>query len=92
MITTRDCATTWDPTIRRRVQVATTEAFIASRLGLDASDALTSLHWLCLTGQRMTTSGRCTRASYVAHHCPAEKTAEYAAATSGSAADRVVTT
>lgn len=46
-------ATTWDPTIRQRAQVATAEEFVASRLGLDASGTLTSLDWLCLTGQAL---------------------------------------
>jgi hypothetical protein len=46
-------ATTWDPEIRQRVEVATAEAFVASRLGLDASGEMTSLDWLCLTGQSL---------------------------------------
>jgi hypothetical protein len=46
-------ATTWDPTVRQRVEVATAEAFITARLGLDASGALTSVDWLCLTGQAL---------------------------------------
>jgi uncharacterized protein DUF4037 len=44
-------ATSWEPVTRQRVQVATAEAFAASRLGLDVSGAMTSLDWLCLTGQ-----------------------------------------
>ena len=44
-------ATSWEPTIRQRVQVATAEEFAASRLGLDVSGVITSLDWLCLTGQ-----------------------------------------
>ena len=46
-------ATTWDPKIGQRVQVATAEAFVASRLGLDAAGRLTSVDWLCLTGQAL---------------------------------------
>lgn len=44
-------ATSWEPEIRQRVQVATAEAFAASRLGLDVAGAMTSVDWLCLTGQ-----------------------------------------
>lgn len=44
-------ATTWDPTVRQRVEVATAEGFVASRLGLDAAAGLSSVDWLCLTGQ-----------------------------------------
>ena len=53
-------ATTWDPIVRQRVDVATAETFVASRLGLDASGTLTSLDWLCLTGQSLleVTAGR----------------------------------
>jgi hypothetical protein len=46
-------ATTWDPTVRQRVEVSTAEAFVASRLGLDVSGAITSLDWLGLTGQSL---------------------------------------
>lgn len=33
-------ATTWDPRVRQRAEVATAEAFVASRLGLDAADRM----------------------------------------------------
>jgi hypothetical protein len=46
-------ATTWDPKVRQRAEVATAEEFIASRLGLDAATPMTSLDWLCLTGQAL---------------------------------------
>jgi len=46
-------ATTWDPTIRQRAEVSTAEAFVAARLGLNASGRMTSLDWLCLTGQSL---------------------------------------
>ncbi|WP_352396697.1 DUF4037 domain-containing protein [Kineosporia sp. NBRC 101677] len=46
-------ATSWDPAVRQRAEVATAEAFVASRLGLDASGTMTSLDWLCLTGQSL---------------------------------------
>src|SRR3954452_7572317 len=44
-------ATTWDPVVRHRVEVATAEAFVTSRLGLDASGDLDAIDWLGLTGQ-----------------------------------------
>jgi hypothetical protein len=44
-------ATTWDPVVRQRVEVATAEDFVTSRLGLDASRDLDAVDWLCLTGQ-----------------------------------------
>jgi hypothetical protein len=44
-------ATTWDPVVRQRVAVATAEDFVISRLGLDASNDLDAVDWLCLTGQ-----------------------------------------
>jgi hypothetical protein len=46
-------ATTWDPQVRQRAEVATAGAFVAGRLGLDASGTMTSLDWLCLTGQAL---------------------------------------
>ncbi len=44
-------ATTWQPTQRHQVEVATAAAFATSRLGVDASRPLTPGEWLCLTGQ-----------------------------------------
>jgi Domain of unknown function (DUF4037) len=46
-------ATTWDPVVRQRVEVATVESFVTSRLGLDASATLDAVDWLCLTGQSL---------------------------------------
>lgn len=46
-------ATTWDPAVRQRVEVDTAEGFVTSRLGLDASEALDAVDWLCLTGQSL---------------------------------------
>lgn len=46
-------ASTWDPVVRQRVEVATVEAFVTSRLGLDASGILNAVDWLCLTGQSL---------------------------------------
>lgn len=44
-------ATSWEPKVRQRVQVATAEAFANSRLGVDVSGEMRSVDWLCLTGQ-----------------------------------------
>lgn len=51
-------ATTWDPVVRQRVEVAPAAEFAASRLGVDAArleaaggDGLTLSDWLSLTGQ-----------------------------------------
>lgn len=46
-------STTWDPSVRQRADVATAAAFVASRLGLDASATMTGPDWLCLTGQSL---------------------------------------
>jgi hypothetical protein len=46
-------ALTHDPIVRQRAEVCTAEAFVASHLGLDATGAMTSLDWLCLTGQSL---------------------------------------
>ncbi len=46
-------ATSWDPVVRQRVEVATAEAFAVSRLGLEASGELDAVDWLCLTGQSL---------------------------------------
>ena len=46
-------ATTWDPVVRHRVEVATAEAFVTSRLGLDASGDFDAIDWLGLTGQSL---------------------------------------
>jgi hypothetical protein len=44
-------ATTWDPRVRHQVKVTTVEAFVQSRLGVDASAPLTVEQWLAVTGQ-----------------------------------------
>ena len=44
-------ATTWDPAVAHRVEVATVGEFAASRLGLDPLAGMSSLDWLVLTGQ-----------------------------------------
>jgi hypothetical protein len=44
-------ATTWDPVVRPRVEVATPGAFVTSRLGVDPTAGLGTVDWLCLTGQ-----------------------------------------
>jgi hypothetical protein len=44
-------ATTWDPVVRHRVQVATARDLAASRLGVEPSRDLTVDGWLSLTGQ-----------------------------------------
>lgn len=44
-------ATTWDPAVRHRVQVDTARDLAVSRLGVDATDPLTTEEWLSLTGQ-----------------------------------------
>ena len=44
-------STTWDPVVRHRVEVTTVEAFVRSRLGVDASAPLTVEQWLAVTGQ-----------------------------------------
>ena len=44
-------ATTWDPVVRQRVEVASAAGFAASRLGADPSRGLTLPDWLSLTGQ-----------------------------------------
>ncbi|MFC7374573.1 DUF4037 domain-containing protein [Brachybacterium sp. GCM10030268] len=44
-------ATTWDPQVRHRVEVASAADFARSRLGLDPTRGLTVLDWLSLTGQ-----------------------------------------
>lgn len=44
-------ATTWDPVVRQRVEVASAAGFAASRLGMDPSRGLTLPDWLSLTGQ-----------------------------------------
>jgi hypothetical protein len=43
--------TTWDARVRHKVQVATLAAFVASRLGVDATEVLSPLDWLVVTGQ-----------------------------------------
>jgi hypothetical protein len=44
-------ATTWDPTIRHRVQVEDVATFVGSRTGLDPSASWSVADWLSLTGQ-----------------------------------------
>ncbi len=44
-------ATTWDPTVRHRVEVDTPADFAVSRLGLEVGDQLSPLDWLSFTGQ-----------------------------------------
>lgn len=44
-------ATTWDPVVRQRVEVASAASFAVSRLGVDPSTTLTLTEWLSLTGQ-----------------------------------------
>jgi hypothetical protein len=44
-------ATTWDPVISHRVEIATVGGFAASRLGVDPVGGLSVPDWLCLTGQ-----------------------------------------
>jgi hypothetical protein len=44
-------ATTWDPRVTHRVQVATAAGFARSRTGIDVSRDLTPVEWLALTGQ-----------------------------------------
>lgn len=44
-------ATTWDPTVRHRVQVETARDLAVSRLGVDPTRDLTVDDWLRLTGQ-----------------------------------------
>jgi len=44
-------ATTWDPVVRHRVEVATPRGFARSRLGLDPTTDLDAVGWLSLTGQ-----------------------------------------
>lgn len=43
--------TTWDPAVRHRVEVATAEDFMESRLGVAVDRAWDAIDWLCLTGQ-----------------------------------------
>ncbi|MFN8196696.1 MAG: DUF4037 domain-containing protein [Nocardioidaceae bacterium] len=44
-------ATTWDPTVRHRVQVDDVDSLVRSRTGLDMSAPLATTDWLSLTGQ-----------------------------------------
>lgn len=44
-------ATTWEPLVRHRVEVATVRSFVESRLGLDPSAPWDAVDWLGLTGQ-----------------------------------------
>jgi hypothetical protein len=44
-------ATSWDSRMRHKVDLHTVHAFVASRLGFDLRSPLTSVEWLCLTGQ-----------------------------------------
>ncbi|WP_205706828.1 DUF4037 domain-containing protein [Kineococcus vitellinus] len=44
-------ATTWDPRVRQRAEVAALEGFAASRLGLEVTRDWEPADWLALTGQ-----------------------------------------
>ncbi|MEZ0166154.1 DUF4037 domain-containing protein [Kineococcus sp. LSe6-4] len=44
-------ATTWDPHERHRVEVATIDGFVRSRLGIGAQEDPTTADWLSFTGQ-----------------------------------------
>lgn len=44
-------ATTWDPVVRQRVEVASAAGFAESRLGVSPSRRMTLQDWLSLTGQ-----------------------------------------
>ncbi|MFC8732234.1 DUF4037 domain-containing protein [Luteimicrobium sp. NPDC057192] len=44
-------ATTWDPEVRHRVEVASVRALALARLGIDPTDGLEPRQWLALTGQ-----------------------------------------
>lgn len=44
-------ATTWDPVVRSRVEVATAADFAASRLGIGVDVTWSALDWLAVTGQ-----------------------------------------
>lgn len=44
-------ATSWDPVVRQRVEVAGPDAFALSRLGVDVTRAWDAGDWLSLTGQ-----------------------------------------
>ncbi len=44
-------ATTWDPTVRQRAEVATPEEFAASRLGIGVDRPWNAEDWLAVTGQ-----------------------------------------
>ncbi|MEN5073728.1 DUF4037 domain-containing protein [Isoptericola cucumis] len=44
-------ATTWEPVVRQRAEVATPAGFARSRLGLDPTTELDPVGWLSLTGQ-----------------------------------------
>jgi len=45
--------TTWDPVVHHRVEVATAEDFVASRLGVTVDRQWDALDWLGLTGQSL---------------------------------------
>ncbi|MFE5342329.1 DUF4037 domain-containing protein [Isoptericola sp. NPDC056578] len=64
-------ATTWDPVVRHRVEVATPRGFAASRLGLDPTTDLDAAGWLALTGQSVLE----VTAGAVFHDGPGELTA-----------------
>jgi len=64
-------ATTWDPAVRHRVEVATPRGFAASRLGLDPTTDLDAAGWLALTGQSVLE----VTAGPVFHDAPGELTA-----------------
>ncbi|MFD6137961.1 DUF4037 domain-containing protein [Isoptericola sp. NPDC060257] len=64
-------ATTWDPVVRHRVEVASPRGFAVSRLGLDPTTDLDAVGWLALTGQSVLE----VTAGDVFHDGPGELTA-----------------
>ncbi|MEL7976556.1 DUF4037 domain-containing protein [Isoptericola sp. F-RaC21] len=64
-------ATTWDPVVRHRVEVATPRGLARSRLGLDPISDLDAAGWLSLTGQSVLE----VTAGAVFHDGPGELTA-----------------
>ncbi|WP_079571745.1 DUF4037 domain-containing protein [Krasilnikoviella flava] len=64
-------ATTWEPVVRHRVEVATPRGFARSRLGLDPVTDLDAAGWLSLTGQSVLE----VTAGAVFHDGPGELTA-----------------
>jgi hypothetical protein len=46
-------ATTWDPSVRHRVEVSTIGEFAVGRLGVDPTRGMSTVDWLMLSGQRV---------------------------------------